>query len=278
MGFATKTQRRSTNGHESTRISDARPIHSCPFVSIRGHSLLSLRLRLRRAVISAVQLLLLGCQNTSRMRFPGDARCFFATRAARRVILPLVKTVAVKSRAAWRSWLESHHDSEPAGVWLEFRKGDAAKNWLTYDEAVEEALCFGWIDSIIKRVDDATYVRKFTPRRKDSVWSPSNKERVARLIVEGRMTPVGLALIEAAKANGNWERDPRAAIPTGIAAEFTAALARNEKAGAVFAVLSPSCRRQYVGWIGSAKRPETRARRVQESIALLERGQKLGMK
>jgi len=107
-------------------------------------------------------------------------------------------------------------------------------------------------------------VRKFTPRKKDSVWSPSNKERIARLVAEGRMTPFGLALIEAAKANGNWERDLRAAIPTGIAPEFTAALSLNDKAAAVFAALSPSCRRHYVGWIGSAKRPETRARRVQD--------------
>jgi uncharacterized protein YdeI (YjbR/CyaY-like superfamily) len=192
--------------------------------------------------------------------------------------VPVVQTVTAKNRTAWRTWLERNHGSTPAGIWLVFKKGEAGENWLTYDEAVEEALCFGWIDSTIKRVDDVDYVRKFTPRKKDSAWSPSNKKRIARLVAAGRMTPVGLALVETAKANGNWERDPRAAIPTEISPEFIAALADNAKAATVFAALSPSCRRQYVWWVGSAKRPETRATRVREAIALLAAGRKLGMK
>ena len=187
-------------------------------------------------------------------------------------------TVFIQTRAAWRRWLAANHDRTPAGIWLGFKKGEAAKAWLTYDEAVEEALCFGWIDSIIKRVDDETYVRKFTPRKADSLWSRLNKERIARLIAAGRMTPHGLALVEAARRSGTWDRDPRAGLSFEAPAEFTAALAQKAKAQAFFDQLSPTCRRHFLGWIASAKRPETRARRINEAISLLAAGRKLGMK
>jgi uncharacterized protein YdeI (YjbR/CyaY-like superfamily) len=187
-------------------------------------------------------------------------------------------TLSVPTRAAWRRWLAASHDRTPSGIWLAFKKGEPAKAWLTYDEAVEEALCFGWIDSIIKRVDDETYVRKFTPRRVGSLWSQLNKERVARLIAGGRMTPHGLALVEAARRTGRWAQDPRAVLSFDMPAEFAAALEQNKKARAFFDQLAPSCRKHYLGWIASAKRPETRTRRVQEALTRLTAGRKLGMK
>ena len=189
-----------------------------------------------------------------------------------------MKTISAPSRSAWHDWLARHHDCEPRGVWLAFKKGDAAKSWLTYDESVEEALCFGWIDSIIKRVDDETCVRKFTPRKPGSLWSQSNKRRVARLIAKGLMTAHGQALVDEAKRSGTWDKDPRAGISFDMPPEFASALAGNETARAGFDRLAPGFRKHYLGWIGAAKRPETRARRVEEAIALLSAGRKLGLK
>ncbi|MHC4569612.1 MAG: YdeI/OmpD-associated family protein [Planctomycetota bacterium] len=180
-------------------------------------------------------------------------------------------------RDQWRDWLSGHRDAE-AGVWLVFYKKATSKPTLEYEAAVEEALCFGWIDSIIKKIDDERYVRKFTPRKDKSDWSALNKKRVAKMLKAGRMTKAGLAKIKAAKKNGSWNHDGKTPRSLGVPLEFAEALAGNKKAKEHFDKLAPTYRRHYLGWIAAAKRPETKQRRIDESIALLEKGGKLGMK
>lgn len=192
-------------------------------------------------------------------------------------LIASMEEVCFKSRAEWRRWLARNHDKS-TGIWLVFFKIQASKTSLDYDAAVEEALCYGWIDSIIKKLDEDRYARKLTPRKLDSLWSDSNKRRVAMLIKNGQMTKFGLAKIEAAKQSGLWSKSPKPQITAGTPAEFEQALAKNKKAKTFFDQLAPSCRKQYIGWIAIAKRPETRERRIKESIALLARGEKLGMK
>jgi uncharacterized protein YdeI (YjbR/CyaY-like superfamily) len=188
-----------------------------------------------------------------------------------------VKQLYLKTSDAWREWLQSNHDIENE-VWLLFFKKETGEDTLGYESAVEEALCFGWIDSIIKKIDDRTYARKFTPRKDTSTWSEINKKRVARLIKNNRMTEFGLAIIETAKKNGHWEKPDRPFVPSDIPDEFQAALDKNIKAKIHFSRLAPSYQKQYIGWIFVAKRPETRERRIGESIDLLEKGEKLGLK
>ncbi|MHC4194258.1 MAG: YdeI/OmpD-associated family protein [Planctomycetota bacterium] len=177
----------------------------------------------------------------------------------------------------WRKWLSRHY-ATAAEIWLVFYKKETSKPTIAYGAAVEEALCFGWIDSIIKRIDDTKYARKFTPRKDKSGWSKLNKRRANKMIKEGKMTDVGLAKIQAAKKTGLWAQDARPQISLDIPAEFAKALARNKKAQENFDRLAASYRKHYIGWIAVAKRPETRERRVAESIALLQKGEKLGLK
>jgi uncharacterized protein YdeI (YjbR/CyaY-like superfamily) len=188
-----------------------------------------------------------------------------------------MKQVYLADRDQWRDWLSRHHKSN-TGIWLVCYKKGTSKPTIAYDDAVEEALCFGWIDSIIKKIDDEKYVRKFTPRKDKSRWSQLNKKRANKMIKQGRMTEAGLAKIKAAKKNGCWNQDVRPQISFEVPPEFAKALARNKKAKENFENLAPSYRKFYIGWIATAKRPETKERRITESIALLEKGKKLGMK
>jgi uncharacterized protein YdeI (YjbR/CyaY-like superfamily) len=188
-----------------------------------------------------------------------------------------MKQLYVADRDQWRNWLSVHHTAE-AGVWLIFYKKETAKPTIAYEAAVEEALCFGWIDGIIKKIDDARYVRRFTPRREGSGWSELNKKRAEKMIRQGKMTEAGLAKIKAAKKSGRWDKDPRPDISFDIPPELAKALARNKRARESFEELAPSHRRHYIAWIAVAKKPETRERRIAESIALLEQGKKLGLK
>lgn len=183
----------------------------------------------------------------------------------------------VTTRQEWREWLSRHHD-ENAGIWLVFHKKDTGKPALAYGAAVEEALCFGWIDSTIKKINEEKYARKFTPRRPGSRWSVLNKKRIEKLTRQGLVTPAGLAAVVQAKESGTWDKPDRQDIPTAVPPELACALAANAKARGPFNNLAPSYRRQYIAWIAAAKRPETRDRRIKEAIALLERGEKLGMK
>jgi uncharacterized protein YdeI (YjbR/CyaY-like superfamily) len=188
-----------------------------------------------------------------------------------------MKQVYIKTRAEWRKWLSRNHDKS-AGVWLVFYKKGTGKPTLEYDASVEEALCFGWIDSIIKSLDDARYVRKFTPRKPSSKWSESNKRRVAKLIKRKLMTKAGLALVTHAKKSGTWQKQDRPDISFELPKDFAKALAKNKKAKSFFEQLAPGYKKQFIGWISVAKRQATIDKRIAESIALLGQGKKLGMK
>jgi uncharacterized protein YdeI (YjbR/CyaY-like superfamily) len=183
----------------------------------------------------------------------------------------------VIKRDEWRKWLSKNHAAK-SGIWLVFYKKETSKPTIEYEAAVEEALCFGWIDSIIKKIDTTKYARKFTPRTDKSNWSQLNKERANKMIKQGRMTEVGLAKIKTAKKTGLWAKESRPQISFDVPPEFAKVLVRNKKAKENFDKLAPSYRKFYIGWIAVAKRPETKKRRIQESIALLEKGKKLGLK
>jgi uncharacterized protein YdeI (YjbR/CyaY-like superfamily) len=191
--------------------------------------------------------------------------------------MTISKTLHVTNREDWRAWLKENHDKEQE-AWLIFYKKHTGKPVIPYDDAVEEALCFGWIDSIIKRMDDEKFSRKFTPRKPGSKWSELNKKRVKKMIQRGRMTEAGLALINAAKKSGKWEQDishPKDfPIPPGV----IKAISANKKAWENFNKLAPSYKKQYVGWITTAKKEETRQRRLKEALEILAQGKKLGMK
>jgi uncharacterized protein YdeI (YjbR/CyaY-like superfamily) len=181
-----------------------------------------------------------------------------------------------QSRAQWRAWLaENHHVEREA--WLVIHKKHASTVGLTYVEALEEALCFGWIDGILKRIDDEKHLIRFSPRRKNCIWSEQNKKRVRQLIREGRMTEASLARVQEAKANGQWDKAAQRENTTLVPAELTAALAKNEQARRHFDGLAPSYRRQFIHWVSSAKRQETHAKRIQTALALLAQNKRLGL-
>jgi uncharacterized protein YdeI (YjbR/CyaY-like superfamily) len=189
-----------------------------------------------------------------------------------------MKLVEVENRNAWRDWLAENHNKETE-IWLVFYKKGTGKESVHYEDAVEEALCFGWIDSIIKKIDEKKYVRKFTPRNEDSKWSQLNIKRVEKMIKVGLMTDQGLKLVQAAKENGSWANPTqRPKLEFTILPEFEAALNNNTKARETFDALAPTYQKQYLGWIEVAKREETRKKRILESIRYLERGEKLGLK
>jgi uncharacterized protein YdeI (YjbR/CyaY-like superfamily) len=189
-----------------------------------------------------------------------------------------MKQLHFTTRHEWRRWLAVNHDREKDGIWLVFHKKKTGRPSLTYGESVEEALCFGWIDSIIRKIDDEKYCRKFTPRKDDSQWSTANRKRVEDLISNGTMTEIGLAKVEAAKRSGRWEMDSRPVIGAEAPPELLEALARNKRAKEFFDELAPTYQKQYIAWIVTAKRPETKEKRVRESIRCLSRRKKLGLK
>lgn len=188
-----------------------------------------------------------------------------------------MKQLCFTTSQEWREWLHKNHDQETE-VWLVFYKKKTGKPCISYDAAVEEALCFGWIDSIVRKIDEEKYAQKFTPRKDKSKWSESNKNRIAKLIQEERMTEIGLMKIQAAKANGQWEKPDRPEINYDLPEELQSAFQENTKAKENFEHLALSYQKQFIAWIKTAKREETKKKRIQESISLLERGEKLGMK
>jgi uncharacterized protein YdeI (YjbR/CyaY-like superfamily) len=178
---------------------------------------------------------------------------------ARPAAAPL-EQVYVRSRAAWRRWLSANHARSP-GIWLVYDRKSSRPGRLAYVDAVEEALCFGWIDSTLRSLDDARYEQLFTPRKPKSTWARTNKARVTRLIDEGLMTPAGLAVIEIAKANGAWT-SLDAVESLEVPDDLAAALARDPVAARHFAAFAPSSRKGYLHWVSQAVKPETRAERI----------------
>ncbi len=183
-----------------------------------------------------------------------------------------LKTLEVQSRRQWRSWLEAHHDSE-SEIWLVFYKRHAADKSISYDDALDEALCFGWIDSIVRRMDADRYLRKFTPRKPVSRWSTINRERYARLKERGLLAAPGLARAPTGRS-GDAPRPSLTVLPPYIEKHLRA----NARAWSHFETLAPSYRRAYIGWIDSAKRGETKQKRLREAVGLLAAGKKLGLK
>ncbi|MCX6319553.1 MAG: YdeI/OmpD-associated family protein [Bacteroidetes bacterium] len=184
------------------------------------------------------------------------------------------------TRKQWRQWLQKNHVTA-AGVWLVYHKKETGKPRVSYDEAVEEALCFGWIDSLPRKLEDGKAALKFTPRKPKSVWSKLNKTRIAQLIEKELMTPAGLEKIEQAKKNGSWDTltpsDNLAATNT-LPPDLQKALMRNKKAHAHFTAFSMSIRKQFLSWIDSAKRPETRTARIEMTVQMADANKKPGLK
>jgi uncharacterized protein YdeI (YjbR/CyaY-like superfamily) len=180
-------------------------------------------------------------------------------------------TLEVRNRQQWRTWLGKHHASS-SGVWLVFYKEHTGVSSIPYEDSVREALCFGWIDSLIKRLDDERYARKFTPRKPTSKWSEINRNRWAELKAGGLLTGAGLA---AAPTENTYASRP--AVPD-LPPYLAQALKANRKAWSFFQQLAPTYRRHFVVWIHLAQRPETREKRIRQSIALLAAGKKLGLK
>jgi uncharacterized protein YdeI (YjbR/CyaY-like superfamily) len=183
-----------------------------------------------------------------------------------------MKTVEPGTPEQWRKWLARHHDSE-SEVWLVFHKRHTGRASISYEDAVDEALCFGWVDSLVKRLDTARYARKFTPRRPDSRWSDLNRRRYARLKADGRLMPAGLD-----RPPTNRKYDAPARLPTTVPRYIQEALKKHPAAWSNFERLAPSHRRRYVGWIDLARQQETKTRRLREALRLLASGQKLGLK
>jgi uncharacterized protein YdeI (YjbR/CyaY-like superfamily) len=178
--------------------------------------------------------------------------------------------VEVPDRASWRQWLAERHEQRDS-IWLIFHKQTSDGSSPSYEEAVEEALCFGWIDSTVNRLDEKRTLQLFAPRKPRGTWSASNKERVARLEREGRLAPSGIAAIELAKENGSWsalDAVERLEEPP----ELAAALDDNASARENWNGFSPSSRKAILWWIVSAKRPETRAKRVEQTVRMAARG------
>jgi uncharacterized protein YdeI (YjbR/CyaY-like superfamily) len=177
-------------------------------------------------------------------------------------------TFRARDRAAWRSWLRRHHRTAPA-IWLVYRH--TGRKSIRYPEALDEALCFGWIDGIVKRIDEDSYMQRFTPRRDPARWSPTNLRHMKRLIAAGRMTPAGLRVLGVPLAGAATDKPPTSRPPASDEPPpfLRAALRRNRRAAAFFAALAPSHRRRYVAWLLDAKREETRARRLAEALRLL---------
>ncbi|MBC8069133.1 MAG: YdeI/OmpD-associated family protein [Deltaproteobacteria bacterium] len=179
---------------------------------------------------------------------------------------PEVEHIYAKDRQTWRRWLGKHH-RRGESVWLVYYKKDSGTPSITYAEAVEEALCYGWIDSRPNKLDAERYKQLFSPRKPKSPWSTINKKRALRLIKAGQMTPAGLAKIEAAKQDGSWssyDGVDSLVVPKDLAA----GLAANKTAKRYFAEFPPSSQKIILWWIASAKRPATRAARIAETIRL----------
>ena len=173
---------------------------------------------------------------------------------------------------ACREWLREHHDS--AGVWLVLaKKGTVEPTSLTYDQALEEAICHGWIDGQVGRRDEATYRQRFTPRRPRSSWSKRNTGIAERLLAEGRMHPAGIAELERAKADGRWAAAYAGPADIEVPPDLAAALAAEPKAQAMFEALSGQNRYAVLYRVATARRKDTRARRIKQFVAMLARGE-----
>jgi len=177
-----------------------------------------------------------------------------------------------KTQKAWHAWLAKHHATAP-GIWLQIAKKDSGIPSVTQAEAVEAALCWGWIDGQAKSLDDRYFLQRFTPRKRDSIWSRINRERALSLIESGAMQPAGLAAIETARANGRWDAAYAGPRTAEVPPDLDAALRAKPKAAAFFATLKGQNRYAILFRLQTAKKPETRAARLRKFVEMLERGE-----
>jgi uncharacterized protein YdeI (YjbR/CyaY-like superfamily) len=193
-------------------------------------------------------------------------------RSDKKIAVSDMTQILFKNRAEWRQWLAQNHATEKE-IWLEYYKKGSGKTSISYDEAVEEALCWGWIDSLVHKLDAERYMQRYTPRKTDSIWSESNKCRVEKAIAQNCMTSFGLEKIEIARENGSWMQLDKIDRALVIPADLAVALSRDTVAKKNFEKLAPSYKKQYVWWIESAKRLETRERRINETVTRVKAGQ-----
>lgn len=175
--------------------------------------------------------------------------------------------------ARFRTWLEHNHDKETE-IWVGFWKKASGKSGMNYHQALDEALCFGWIDGLVNKHDDVSYKQRFTPRRSKSVWSKINTQNIERLMSSGRMMPSGMVTVEAAKADGRWAKAYESPTNTKIPDDFLKALRRNAKANAQFKTLNKTNMFAITYRLQTAKKEETRIRRMNAMIQMLEKGEK----
>lgn len=188
--------------------------------------------------------------------------------------MQMSSTFMARDRDTWRAWLTEHAALEKE-VWLIYYRKQAGKPSISYQESLEEALCFGWVDSLIQKINEETYARKFTPRKPDSRWSEVNRRLAVRLMRDGRMTPSGLARMDFPIPE---TESPRKPAPALVVPEWLeTGLKTRPLAWENFQKLPASHRRRYIGWISDAKREDTRQKRLREAINLLEAGLRIGM-
>lgn len=187
-----------------------------------------------------------------------------------------INPVYFKNRQEWRKWLEKNHDKE-GEIWLVYYKKHTGKLSVTHEEAVEEALCFGWIDSKVRSIDGEKFMQKYTPRKPNSVWSEINKKAAEKMIREGKITKSGLIKIEEAKKNGMWEAAYTSKRKLPIPQDLKNALMKNKKAWDNFNKFANTYQNMYIGWVTGAKREETRKRRIKEIVKLVEQNKKPGI-
>lgn len=187
---------------------------------------------------------------------------------------PEQPVVAFETAAAFEQWLEENHDDHQ-GIWLRIYKKGTDVPTITYAEAVEVGLCFGWIDGQKNKYDDESWVQKFTIRGKKSVWSKVNVGHIERLTKEGRMRPSGQKTVDDAKADGRWDKAYHPASTAEMPEDFLTALAKNKKAQTFYDTLNKTNRYAIFYHINSVKKAETRERKIREFVEMLERGEKL---
>jgi uncharacterized protein YdeI (YjbR/CyaY-like superfamily) len=175
---------------------------------------------------------------------------------------------------AWAKWLEAHHAASP-GLWVRLAKKDSSISSLTYREAVEVALCYGWIDGQKRAESTEAWLQKFTPRANKSIWSKINRQKALELIKSGHMKPAGLKEVERAKKDGRWKSAYDSPSMAAIPEDFQAALDRNARAKAFYGTLEGWNRYAILFRLQNAKKPETRARRIQQFVAMLEKHEKI---
>lgn len=187
---------------------------------------------------------------------------------------PDLPTLPFANKKKWTDWLAKQHEKS-SGVWLKLAKKDSGIASVTYDEAVESALCYGWIDGQKKSFDDKYWLQKLTPRRSKSIWSKINTEKVERLIKSGEMKPAGLRTIEAAKKDGRWANAYESQKNISIPQDFQSALDKNKKAKEFFATLKSGERYSFLFRIHAAKKVETRVKLIQKFVEMLENNEKI---